>query len=188
MKAPLAVVPDGQLAARAVAGDERAFAELVRRHKQALFRVVYRVAGNEEDARELLQEAFVAAHGALRRYDPARPMQAWLTTIALNKARDWRRRETVRRLLRAVLPVTAAADVADSAAPVDVAVADREQLALVRVRIAALPANLREVLVLRTLEGLSQAETAAILGVSEKAVETRLYRARQQLTAADREN
>jgi len=179
----VAAESDAALAARAAAGEDRAFAELVGRYKQALFRVVYRVAGNEDDAREILQEAFVAAHRALRRYDPARPMQAWLTTIALNKARDWRRRETVRKWLRVVLPVAAAVDVADSAAPVDVAAADREQLALVQARIAALPANLQQVLVLRTLEGLSQAETAAILGVTEKAVETRLYRARQQLAA-----
>jgi len=187
VKAPLAAEPDAALAARALAGEDRAFAELVGRYKQALFRVVYRVAGNEEDAREILQDAFAAAHGALRRYDAARPMQAWLTTIALNKARDWRRRESVRRLLRAVLPVSAAADVADTEVPVDDAAADRQQLALVKARIAALPANLREVLVLRTLEGLSQAETAAILGVTEKAVETRLYRARQQLAMADNE-
>ena len=188
MKASLAAESDAALAARAVSGDDRAFAELVRRHKQALFRVVYRIVGNEDDAREILQEAFVAAHHALHRYDPARPMQAWLTTIALNKARDWRRRETVRKLLRAVLPVSAAADVADSEPPVDVTVADRQQLALVQARIAALPSKLREVLVLRTLEGFSQAETAAVLGVSEKAVETRLYRARQQLTAVGRKS
>jgi RNA polymerase sigma-70 factor (ECF subfamily) len=184
VKAPLAADSDAALAARAASGDDRAFTELVGRYKQALFRVVYRVAGNEDDAREILQEAFVAAHRALRRYDPARPMQAWLTTIALNKARDWRRRETVRRMLRAVLPAAVAVDVPDSAAPVDVMAADRQELALVQARIATLPPNLQQVLVLRTLEGLSQAETAAILGVSEKAVETRLYRARQQLAAA----
>jgi RNA polymerase sigma-70 factor (ECF subfamily) len=50
--------------------------------------------------------------------------------------------------------------------------------------IAELPGNLRETLVLRTIEGLSQAETAETLGISEKAVETRLYRARQRLTAS----
>lgn len=181
MKAPLATEPDAALAARALSGEERAFAEIVRRYKQALFRVVYRVAGDEEDAREILQEAFVAAHRALRRYDPDRPLQAWLTTIALNKARDWRRRAAVRKLLRAVLPIAAAVDVPDRQAPADLAAADREELARVEARIAALPANLQAVLVLRTLEGLSQAETAEILGITEKAVETRLYRARQRL-------
>lgn len=59
--------------------------------------------------------------------------------------------------------------------------ADRQELERVAAAIAALPGNLRETLVLRTIEGLSQAETAETLGVSEKAVETRLYRARQKL-------
>lgn len=177
--------PDRRLAEKALKGDERAFAEIVRRYKHALFRVAFRVTGNEEDALEILQEAFISAHGALRRYDSGRPMQAWLTAIALNKARDWRRRETVRRFIRAILPVSAADDVPDAQVGTDVALADKQELAIISRQIAALPARLQHVLVLRTLEGLSQSETAELLGISEKAVETRLYRARQKLQEDD---
>ncbi len=67
--------------------------------------------------------------------------------------------------------------------PLDDAAADRDELDRVTRAIATLPANLKEPLVLRTIEGLSQAETASILSISEKAVETRLYRARARLLA-----
>lgn len=172
--------------AKSLDGDERAFAAIVERHKHALHRVVHRIAGNEEDSLEILQEAFVSAHRALRRYDSAYPLRGWLITIALNKARDWRRREAVRRFIRSIVPVGAAAEVADHAVPSDVALSDQQELAEVQARITALPRKLQDVLILRTLEGLSQTETAKLLHISEKAVETRLYRARQRLLALDR--
>lgn len=120
---------------------------------------------------------------SLRRFDMGRPMRAWLARIAINKARDWRRRRAVRRLIWAVLPIEHASDIADDQPAVDTLAADREELRQVGAAIATLPANLRETLVLRAIEGMSQAETAEALGISEKAVETRLYRARLRLAA-----
>lgn len=172
---------DGALATRSIAGDNRAFAELVGRHKQFLYRLTVRLVGNPDDALELVQEAFVSAHGALRSYDPDRPMRTWLARIAVNKARDWQRKERVRAVLRSVLPSGETPDVAADQASVEQTVSARAELADVRKRIARLPARLREVLVLRTIEGLKQAEVAEMLGIREKAVETRLYRARRRL-------
>jgi RNA polymerase sigma-70 factor (ECF subfamily) len=71
--------------------------------------------------------------------------------------------------------------VADAVPDAEAQVANRQELDRVMAAIAELPARLKEVLVLRTIEGLSQTETAGIIGVSEKAVETRLYRARAKL-------
>ncbi|VXC61562.1 RNA polymerase sigma factor [Sphingomonas sp. AX6] len=173
---------DGALAARSIAGDDRAFAEIVRRHKQFLYGLTARLVGNPDDALDLVQEAFVSAHGALRRYDPDRPMRTWLARIAVNKARDWQRKERVRAVLRSILPLGDVADVAAEQVSVEQAVSDRADLAEVRDRIAKMPAKLREVLVLRTIEGLPQAQVAELLGISEKAVETRLYRARRHLS------
>jgi RNA polymerase sigma factor (sigma-70 family) len=90
---------DSALARLAAAGDDRAFAILVRRHKQGLYRLLRHYSGDPEDAYEAVQEAFIAAWGAMRRYDPQRPFAAWLTTIAINKARDRGRRAAVRRLI-----------------------------------------------------------------------------------------
>ena len=83
----------------------------------------------------------VASFQHLERYDAAKPLRAWLARIAINKSRDWRRRQRVRRFLSLA---------------------------------ATLPVG--------TIEGLSQAETAEILAISEKVVATRLYRARLRLS------
>lgn len=173
---------DGDLAALSLAGDQAAFSEVVRRHKEALYRLVARIIGDDDEALDVVQEAFVSAHGALRSYDRNRPMRAWLSRIAINKARDWRRRRTVRRLISAVLPMSDADRTVDDTPSAETVASDRQELAGVAAAIAALPTSLRETLVLRTIEGLSQAEVAETLGVSEKAVETRLYRARSRLT------
>lgn len=173
---------DGDLAALSLAGEQAAFAEVVRRHKEPLHRLVARIIGDEDEALDIVQEAFVSAHRALRNYDPSRPMRAWLSRIAINKARDWRRRRAVRRMISAVLPISDAGHAADDTPSAETVVSDRQELAGVAVAIAGLPSNLRETLVLRTIEGLSQAEVAETLGVSEKAVETRLYRARLKLS------
>ena len=109
-------------------------------------------------------------------------MRAWLSTIAINKCRDWGRKRTVRRFLSFAAPIGGEAEaVADGEVPIDAAAADRQELDRVTRAISTLPTNLKEALVLRTVEGLSQAETAEILSISEKAVETRLYRARARL-------
>lgn len=172
---------DGELAALAIAGSEAAFAQIVRRHKQALHRLVAGIAGDEDEALDIVQEAFVAAHGSLRRFDMARSMRAWLARIAINKARDHRRRRIVRRLISIALPDNAT-DIPHEVPAVDQQVGDRAELARVRSAIDRLPGRLRETLVLRTIEEFSQAQVAEALGISEKAVETRLYRARRQLS------
>lgn len=181
MTDPLADRSDGELAALTLAGRQAAFGEIVRRHKQHLHRLVARIIGDDDEALDVIQDVFVSAHGALRRYDMARPMRAWLSRIAINKARDWRRRRSVRRLISMVLPIEEAANRADDRPAVDVIAADREELKRVSDAIANLPANLGETLILRTIEGMTQAEASETLGISEKAVETRLYRARQKL-------
>jgi RNA polymerase sigma-70 factor (ECF subfamily) len=141
--------------------------------------------GEADEALDLVQETFVAAHQALPRYDGDRSMRAWLSTIAINKCRDWGRKRTVRRFLSFATPIGPEAEaVADDQVAIDDATGDRQELDRVTRAISTLPANLKEPLVLRTIEGLSQAETAEVLGISEKAVETRLYRARRSL--ADR--
>lgn len=181
MKDGLADRTDGELVALVLGGRQAAFAEIVNRHKQPLHRMVARIIGDDDEALDVLQDVFVAAHGSLRRFDMARPMRAWLARIAINKSRDWRRRRAVRRLISVVLPLEQASIVADDQPPIDTLAADREELRLVSAAIANLPANLRETLVLRAIEGMSQIEAAEALGISEKAVETRLYRARRRL-------
>ena len=172
---------DGELAALALAGRQSAYAELLDRYRAPIFRLVRGNIREEDAALDVTQEAFIAAFAALKSYDGTRSFKTWLSRIALNKCRDWARRRAVRRLFSFALPIEAAASIADDSISADQQLADREELARVREAITKLPTAIREPLILRTMEGLTQAETAETLGISEKAVETRLYRARARL-------
>lgn len=187
MTLDLAGCPDGELAALALAGREAAYGELMRRHREAVYRLVRGLTGDAEASLDLTQQSFVAAFAALARYDRARPFRHWIARIAINASRDWARRRAVRRMFSFALPLDAAAEVADESPTPELILRDREELERTMAAIATLPGNLKQTLVLRTIEGLSQAETAAVLGISEKAVETRLYRARTKLAAALRD-
>jgi len=180
---------DADLVRRARAGEQRAFSLLMGRHKHWLYRFIRRYVGDADEAYDVLQDAFVAAMSSLNRYDSARPFEAWLRRIALNKCRDRARREAVRRAfgLSKRGPEETEA-VADTTAPADQSLASSHALKALEQAIAALPAALKEPLVLTMLEGLSQKEAGAILGLSPKAVEVRVYRAKKQLAETlDRE-
>jgi RNA polymerase sigma-70 factor (ECF subfamily) len=174
---------DEALAQRAAGGDERAFAELVRRHKEPLYRLLRRYTGDAEQAYEAAHEAFIAAWRALGRYDPDRSFVAWLRTIAFNKQRDLGRRKAVHRFLLGsdLLEEEAVEAAADPGAGADEALIERQEVQALDRAIASLPVKLKEALVLTAFDGRSQKEAGDILGVSEKTVETRVYRARKIL-------
>ena len=176
---------DQALAARAVGGDQGAFAELMRRHKGWLYRFIRRYVRDAEDAYDVVQESFASAWVALGRYDRERSFDIWLRRIALNKCRDRARKAAVRRVLFwTAAPPESRPEIADPAAGPDESAAARRALARLEAAIAALPAGVREPLVLTALEGLSHKEAGEVLGLNPKAVETRIYRARKQLALA----
>lgn len=177
---------DGELATNAAAGDHRAYALLVRRHKDAIYRFVRRYLGDADAAYETTHETFVAAWGALARYDPARPFVVWLRAIALNKCRDRARRGAVRRMIFGDrhLDSPEAAAQSDPAPDAEADLITAERLKALDRAIADLPRALKEPLLLTQFEGLSQIEAARMLGVTPKAVETRVRRARQRLREA----
>lgn len=172
---------DGQLAQLAKNGRQDAFHEFLRRYKAQIFRLILHNVGDSDEALDLTQETFVAGFASLDRFDAARPFRAWISRIAINKCRDWARRRAVRSFFTRALPLDSAHDIATEDPGPDIEVADRHELARVRAAVARLPHKLREVLLLRGFEELSQAEAADWLQVSEKTIETRLQRARAQL-------
>ena len=178
MSLDLSQCSDGELAALALGGQDRAYREFLRRYREPVYRLVRNTIRDGEEALDVTQESFVAAFAALKRYDAERPFRMWISRIALNKCRDWARRRVVRSFFTRAVPIDDAFDLASDAASPETEAADRAELARVNAAISRLPHRLRETLVLRAIEGLSQAEAAETLGVSEKTVETRLYRAR----------
>ena len=175
--------PDEVLAAKAQSGDQLAFEALIRRHKVPLYRFVRSYVGETDDAYDVLQDTFISAWSALGRYDAKRSFLPWLRVIALNKCRDYGRRQTVRRLLmlahaREITHIDEAAVVDREANAVMV---ESERLIRLDAAIANLPAAYKEPLLLTTVGGLSQQEAAEVLKISAKALEMRLYRARRKL-------
>jgi RNA polymerase sigma-70 factor (ECF subfamily) len=174
---------DADLVRSARAGDQRAYALLIGRHKHWLYRFVRRYVGDADDAQDVLQDSFVAALSNLDRYDAARPLEAWLRRIALNKCRDRARRDAVRRAFgvsrRRPEEVEA---IADGGPGADERLAADQALRTLDRAIAALPDALKAPLVLTALEGLSHKDAGDILGLSAKAVELRVYRAKKQLS------
>lgn len=175
---------DADLVAQALAGRQAGYSGLMQRHRDAVFRLARSHIGDSDEALDITQECFVSAFAALHRYDSARPFRTWLLRIALNKCHDWARRRAVRRFFTFARPLEEAADVAEAALDPEAALVSDAEIARINGGLAALPANLKEPLILCALEGLSQDDAAALLGVSRKTVETRIYRARQKLSAA----
>jgi len=173
---------DGELAALTLGGRKDAFAEIMQRHQAPVYRLIRGLVGNVEEALDLTQDSFLSAYDHLSKFDGQRPLRAWLSRIAINKSRDWRRRRRVRQMFGLVDDAEEEThDVPDEAPSPEATVSSRISLRRLTAAIEGVPAPLREVLLLRTVEGLSQADTAAILSISSKAVETRLYRARNRL-------
>lgn len=175
-------VPDPDLIARARSGDRRAIGDLIGLNKHWLYRFIRRYVGDADDAQDVLQESFVAAILNLSRYDDQRRFDIWIRRIALNKCRDRARRLAVRRAVgleqRAVFEPD---DIVDPAPSADTALQSAQALGALDRAVAALPPALKAALVLTSLEGLSHKEAGEILGLSVKAVEVRVYRAKRQL-------
>ncbi|MFA6125390.1 MAG: RNA polymerase sigma factor [Sphingomonas sp.] len=185
MTIDLATASDGELANLALAGRQAAYGEIMRRHRESLLRLIRAHIGGDDEAIDVLQDCFIAAFAKLHQFDRFRPMRAWLARIAINKARDWRRRRVVRQFFLMALPLTSdiAETVADGRPGMDAALNDRAALARTLATIASLPTSLKEPLILSALDGWPQSSIADLLGISEKAVETRISRARARLRA-----
>lgn len=171
------------------AGDERALDRLMSRHKDALFGFIRGMVRDEEDARELLVETFTRVWTRRETFKAPGLFKPWLYRIAGNLCCDQHRRTVSRlRAFEAWLteawrcwieggePADPRPDPAESAATV-------ESWIHIQRAVANLPCQLRAPMVLCGIEQLSQAECAEALGISEKAVETRIYRARRLLKA-----
>ncbi|HZS18786.1 MAG TPA: sigma-70 family RNA polymerase sigma factor [Candidatus Udaeobacter sp.] len=176
--------PDLPLVRALQAGDQNALEELIRKYQEPLFRFIYRYAGDEQTARDLLQETFVRLYFNARKFKPRAKFSTWLYTIAANLCRDYARSSQQQKARMTISVETFDQDetrISDTAALPSEALASAERLAAVQAAISELPHKLKTALILFSLENRSQAECAELLGVSAKTVETRVYRARRIL-------
>jgi RNA polymerase sigma-70 factor (ECF subfamily) len=181
-----AVAGDAALVERAARGDALAFESILRRHDRLLFRTARSILRNDDDAEDVLQDAYLRAWRAMAGFRAEAKISTWLVRIVVNEALTRLRR-------RGAAVVTVDAPVAPDGSRDDLDTArdpelepERlamrgESLRLIERRIDSLPEVFRTVFLLRAVEELNVEETAAALGICEATVRTRFHRARRLL-------
>jgi RNA polymerase sigma-70 factor (ECF subfamily) len=148
--------------------DEAAFHELVDRYANEMFRLAVSLVGNAADAEDVVQETFTGAFQAMPDFEGRSSVRTWLSRILVKQAAKWRRRRNVRRTV--VLDATAPGPSPEQGLRIDVLGT-----------LETLSPEHREVIALREFQGMSYEEIAEVLGVPRGTVESRLFRARQEL-------
>ena len=177
-----AVDADGALVERARKGDMNAFEELFIRHRLLVYRYIYQMVPNQDEAEDLVQEVFVKAHQNLDRYRDEAKFTTWLLRIATNQATDRarmaRRRSNLEQKEAAGALVWMTHDVVDD--PVG-NLEEERRLDCLRRALMALPSHHRSMIVMRDVEEKEYADIAKILGCSVGGAKLRVLRARRAL-------
>jgi len=166
---------DAELVRRARGGESAAFGDLVRRHQPVALRLAAGICGSTEEARDIVQEAFVKGYRSLDRFRADAPVRAWLLRIVANDAKN-AVRTIARRDRRDLRYETGERALRIAGAP-GVPSVDRHEQRRLLAALASLPERDREVLAHRFVAGLSEHETAAVLGVAVGTVKSRTARA-----------
>ena len=180
---------DAELAQGSRTGDLAAFEEIVRRHQQLLLNVAFRMTGSYDDACEIVQDSFLAAWQKMGDFRGESRLSTWLTAIVVNRSRN-RRVQTQQRSRHETCSLDAAIPGTDEDTRPDPP--SGEPSALERLQedelrrflqrcIEALPAEFREVVVLRDMQDFTYDQIAATLALREGTVKSRLFRARDSL-------
>jgi len=175
-------LPDDELVRQAQGGDTRAFDELVRRYRDKVYRLSFKILRHEEDAAEALQDAFLSAYRGLKNFKAESTFSTWLYRIATNASlMKYRKRRDGHVSLEQSQSQNEDAETLQlpdwSTQPIS-ELLNAETREVMEEGIQRLPEELRTVFVLRDIEGMSNAEVAEILELSVAAVKSRLHRAR----------
>jgi len=174
-----ATLPDEDIVGRILAGEAPLFEVLMRRHNQRLYRAARAILRDDREAEDVMQEAYVNAYTHLAQFDRRAKFSTWLTKIAVHEAlARARRRGRYASLedssLEERMPTLSSPDPERQAF-------GREIGAFIEAAVEELADGYREVFMLRQVQGMSTAETAEVLGLSEDVVKTRFSRARAAL-------
>ena len=176
---------DKDLIERCLKGDEKAFEELLRRHRNSVFSICLRMVRNRSAAEDIAQEVFIKVFSALHRYDPSYAFSSWLNRITSNLCIDYLRREKDRaRSLDQ--PIGGDDDdlviqIPASTAGPDREVESKEMMAVLEEALGALPEHYRIIVILRHQEQLSYEEISETLGIPLGTVKARIHRARNMI-------
>jgi RNA polymerase sigma-70 factor (ECF subfamily) len=175
--------PDAELVARWQSGEMEAFATLVRRHENRVFRMLFRMLGTREEAQDATQEAFLSLHRHGHRFRREARFSTFLYRVAANAALNRRRSLGRARARQKALAVRQAAgsDLPSSPRDPEGAASGAEVQERVQAALLTLTPDLRVAVVLYDIEGQSYREIAEALGIPEGTVKSRIHRGRQAL-------
>jgi RNA polymerase sigma-70 factor (ECF subfamily) len=168
---------DREYARLSQGGDRNAFAQLVRRYQDRLYRFILRMVNSHDEALDLTQDTFIKAWQALPDWRPDAEFRTWLFRIGSNAAMDCLRRRKVVEFVGIDEDYDAPGGAADPEAQLQT----KQRLRSLEVALNRLPADQREIVLLRDIEDMSYADIAAVLGINEGTVKSRLARAREAL-------
>ena len=180
------ILDESTLVSKAQSGDSAAFSELVTRYQNKIYRLAKHITQNDEDAEDVLQEAFLKAYEHLDGFQGNSKFYTWIVRIAVNEAlMKLRKRKTDRSV-----PLDEPIDTGEEMVNREIAVWDdnpeqqyskEEMHGILNEAVDSLKPDFRTVFVLRDIEEMSTEETAEALGISVPAVKSRLLRARLAL-------
>jgi len=180
-KVTLMAPSDRDLLLAARAGDARSVEALLSRHEQQIFRFGLRMCGNEDEARDVLQETLLAAFRGLHEFRGDAQLSTWLYQIARSFCLKSRRRGAGEPEGMVPLDKREAESVPMSDEAPDARAHARQMGELLQAAIMSLPDSQREIIILRDVEGLPAEEAAQVVGIEVGALKSRLHRARAEL-------
>lgn len=180
MELEAGVLPDAEVVRRVVAGERALFEVLMRRHNQRVYRTLRGLLRDEQEAEDAMQQAYLQAYAHLHEFEGKAVFSTWLTRIAVNEGLARLRKGRHLELVEQLPDVAEDTMRSPARTPEERAVA-REAVRLLELAVDRLPPGHRAAFMLREVEQLSTAETAASLGITEEAVKVRLHRARLSL-------
>ncbi len=170
-------ISDDEVIRRCLRGEKDLFRLLMQRYEKRAFWVAYNLLGNPEEARDVLQDAFVKAYRSLDRFDFGRKFYTWFFRIVTNLAIDKLRRRTVAKSVS--LGEELAEALPSGGEGPSLPLEREETRRKVRTLLETLPPKFKEVMVLRDIQGLSCKEIAPVIGTTYATVRWRLHKARQ---------
>lgn len=163
-----------------IGGNERAFAVIVKSTMKRSYSIALGLLGNPDDALEVSQEAYMAAHTARKKFDPSRPFFPWFYRILRNRCLNF----LDKRVRRREVSLEVVSDREDRENDPELACDRKIIAASVWKALFSIPAEHREIIVLRSFQGMSYREIADVLGIPEGTVMSRLFYARSSLRSA----
>ena len=178
-------IPDQQLIAAAIQGDQQAYTAILHRYRGSIYNLIYKMVHNRVETEDLVQEAFIKAFAALATFNDDYAFSTWLYKIAINNCIDHFRKRRLKTFSMDT-PIeskdgTIKREISDSSYLPDKPLLNKEKNQLIEQAIAELPEKYRISIVLRHNEEKSYEEIAQIMNIPLGTVKARIFRAREML-------